>query len=364
MYDNFTLDGVNNTDPNFNTYGAYTYSKSIDDTSGIRVQGYDTLFPQNGDCIDCERGLSAFDTRHRLVTSAVYDLPVGKGRALNIANGLADAVICGRQAGGIWTMQSGLPQVITIGGVDRSGTGNGYDRPNATLAGNGYLAGPTPSRWDDPGAFVDAPAGTYGNVGGNTLVGPGIMGLDFDAHKEFRLPFKEGHRLQLRFEAFNVLNHPVWAAENGHILAGAAFAGQPGTNAHQGFGVVSGTAIAMRQLQFGAEVLVLIVAALEVDEAVNSVKQQPRRGHHREYRPPPGYRQQYALRRCVNGVPERRVHGPRQFFVVNFEAADPVQERDQGRASPSKQPVLRPQAFSDPLREVPQHLISHLMAES
>jgi len=228
---------------------AYTFSKSIDDTSGIRVQGYDTLFPQNSDCIDCERGLSAFDTRHRLVTSVVYDLPVGKGRALNIANGFANAVIGGWQLGGIWTAQSGLPQVITVGGVDRSGTGNGYDRPNATLTGNGYLANPTPSRWYDPAAFVEAPAGTYGNVGRNTLVGPAIRSLDFDAHKEFRMPYKEGHRLQFRFEAFNVLNHPIWAAPNGNILAGAAFAGQPGTNAHQGFGVVSGTAIAMRQLQ-------------------------------------------------------------------------------------------------------------------
>jgi hypothetical protein len=81
------------------------------------------------------------------------------------------------------------------------------------------------------------------------MVGPAIRALDFDAHKEFRMPYKEGHRLQFRFEAFNVLNHPVWAAPNGNILAGAAFPGQPGTNAHQGFGVVSGTAIAMRQLQ-------------------------------------------------------------------------------------------------------------------
>jgi hypothetical protein len=45
------------------------------------------------------------------------------------------------------------------------------------------------------------------------------------------------------------LNHPVWSAPNGNILAGATFPGQPATNAHQGFGVVSGTAIAMRQLQ-------------------------------------------------------------------------------------------------------------------
>jgi hypothetical protein len=226
---------------------SYTYSKSIDDTSGIRTQGYDTLFPQNSDCITCERGLSSFDTRHRLVTSVVYDLPVGRGRSMNVTNPFADAVIGGWQIGGIWTMQSGLPQVITIGGVDRSGTGNGYDRPIATLASNGYAANLTPSRWYDPAAFVEQPAGTYGNVGRDTMITPAIRALDFDAHKEFRI--HESHRLQFRIEAFNVLNHPVWSAPNGNILAGATFPGQPATNAHQGFGVVSGTAIAMRQLQ-------------------------------------------------------------------------------------------------------------------
>jgi hypothetical protein len=228
---------------------SYTLSKSIDNTSGIRTQGYDTLFPQNSDCIQCERGLSSFDTRHRLVTSVVYDLPVGKGRPLNVTNRFADALIGGWQVGGIWTMQSGLPQVITIGGFDRSGTGNGYDRPIATLASSGYAADRTPSRWYDPSAFVEQPAGTYGNVGRNTMITPGIRALDFDAHKEFHMPYRESHRLQFRLEAFNVLNHPVWSAPSGNILAGAAFPGQPATNAHQGFGVISGTAIAMRQLQ-------------------------------------------------------------------------------------------------------------------
>jgi hypothetical protein len=228
---------------------SYTWSKSIDNTSGIRVQGYDTLFPQNSDCLECERGLSAFDTRHRLVSSVIYDLPVGKGRLLNIDNGFANAIVGGWQIGGIVTLQSGLPQTITIGGVDRSGTGNGYDRPNATLASNGYASTQTPSRWYDPAAFVEAPAGTYGNVGRNTLITPAIKAFDFDAHKEFHMPYKDSHVLQFRLEAFNVLNHPVWGAPNGNILAGAAFPGQPTTNAHQGFGVITGTAIPMRQLQ-------------------------------------------------------------------------------------------------------------------
>jgi hypothetical protein len=45
---------------------AYTHAVSRDDSSAIRIQGYDTLFPQNSDCVRCERGLSSFDTRNRL----------------------------------------------------------------------------------------------------------------------------------------------------------------------------------------------------------------------------------------------------------------------------------------------------------
>ena len=80
---------------------SYTWSKSIDDTSGIRVQGFDTLFPQNSDCIRCERGLSSFDVRNRSVTSILYELPFGKGKQFNIANPFLDAVAGGWESGGI-----------------------------------------------------------------------------------------------------------------------------------------------------------------------------------------------------------------------------------------------------------------------
>jgi hypothetical protein len=75
--------------------GSYTWAKSIDDTSGIRTQGYDTLFPQNSDCIACERGLSSFDVRSRFVTSVLYDLPVGKGKLVNVNNKVLNAVVGG-----------------------------------------------------------------------------------------------------------------------------------------------------------------------------------------------------------------------------------------------------------------------------
>jgi hypothetical protein len=75
--------------------GSYTWAKSIDQSSGIRVQGDDTLFPQNSYCLSCERALSAFDTRHRFVISAIYDLPFGKGRRFDIHNGAANAIAGG-----------------------------------------------------------------------------------------------------------------------------------------------------------------------------------------------------------------------------------------------------------------------------
>ena len=58
-------------------------------------------------------------------------------------------------------------------------------------------------------------------------------------------------RSQARVEAFNVLNHPVWGAPNGNILAGGAFPGAPENAAHQGFGVITSTALPMRQIQLG-----------------------------------------------------------------------------------------------------------------
>ena len=49
----------------------YTFAKSIDNASGTRTQGLDTLFPQDSSCLDCERGLSSFDVRHRWVLGSV-----------------------------------------------------------------------------------------------------------------------------------------------------------------------------------------------------------------------------------------------------------------------------------------------------
>ena len=250
-YNSFSLKVTRRFSEGLNVIGSYTWAKSIDTTSGIRNQGFDTLYPQNSYCLSCERGLSAFDTRHRLVTSVLYELPFGRGKLINISNSFASAIIGGWQAGGILTLQTGMPGTLTIGGVDNASTGaGGYDRPHSTSV-SPYLSNPTPSRYWNLASYIEAPPGQFGNVGRNSIQGPGIIGFDAEVHKEFRMPYKEGHTLQFRFEAFNALNHPNWQMPNLNILAGAAQPGMPATAAHENFGVVSATSTAMRQIQLG-----------------------------------------------------------------------------------------------------------------
>src|SRR5437867_1685864 len=95
--------------------GSYTFSKSIDNSSGIRVQGFDTLFPQDSRCARCERALSAFDTRHRFVLGGSYDLPMGKGKLLNVNSSFANILVGGWQTIAGVTIQSGVPENIIIG---------------------------------------------------------------------------------------------------------------------------------------------------------------------------------------------------------------------------------------------------------
>ncbi len=239
-YNSLSIKATRRFSQGFSVIGSYTWAKSIDTTSGIRNQGFDTLYPQNSYCLACERGLSAFDTRHRMVTSVLYELPIGSGKLLDIRNPIANTIIGGWQAGGIVTLQSGMPGTLTIGGTDNASTAEGgYDRPNFTGI-SPYLSNPTPSRYWSLAAFTEAPPGQFGNVGRNSIEGPGIIGFDAEVHKQFRMPYKEGHMLQFRFEAFNALNHPSWGMPNLNVIAKG-----------QAFGVVTGTAIAMRQIQLG-----------------------------------------------------------------------------------------------------------------
>ncbi|HEY2019492.1 MAG TPA: TonB-dependent receptor [Bryobacteraceae bacterium] len=216
------------------TLVGYTWSKSIDETSGVRTEDTDTLFSQNGNCMRCERGYSAFDNRQRLVVSGLYDIPVGRGRSLNIKNRLAEAVVGGWQAGSIVTWRSGFP-INPSDGVNRANTNINVDRPDATGVSQ-ELPGRSTAQWFNTAAFALQPLYTFGNAARNSIVGPPGFYLDFSAHKEFRIR-KEGDILQFRWEAFNALNHPVWGFPNTTLTSPQ-------------FGRITSISGSMRQMQF------------------------------------------------------------------------------------------------------------------
>lgn len=220
---------------------SYTWAKAIDTATAIRNHGGDTLFPQNSYCRNCEKGRSSHDTRHRFVSSLLYDLPVGRGRRVDIQNPVLNGIAGGWQISSILTLQTGFPVTVT-NGQDASNTGAFFDRPNSTGKNAELPRGQQdPQRFFDTSAFFPNAPGTHGNVGRNTLTGPGIIGWDFSALKNFPLR-GENRYFQLRFEWFNFPNHPNWGLPNTNI-------------ASSGFGQITSTRTNMRQLQLAGKIV-------------------------------------------------------------------------------------------------------------
>lgn len=207
--------------------GSYTWSKQIDDSSGQegfldRAGGIQNFYNRRA-----ERALSSFDTPHRLVASAVYDLPVGRGRAVGRdMPAVLDSILGGWTVSGIVTFQSGVPIVIS--------------RPSVTTGNSARLDEPAIDRWFDTSAFAPAPPFTFGNVG-RTL--PDVRtdetkNIDMTLGKYVSLP--GDLRLQIRADAFNVLNTPRFAAPDGSVTSAS-------------FGRVTAQANSSREIQLGVK---------------------------------------------------------------------------------------------------------------
>jgi len=113
--------------------------------------------------------------------------------------------------------------------------------PNAVLGTPVQLSGSqqSTSEWFNTAAFAAPPNFTFGNLGRNTVIGPGLVNLDLVLVKTFYI--REGLRLELRAEAFNIANHPNYSVI-GRILNDPTF----GRVLSQ---------LDPRQLQFGAKVV-------------------------------------------------------------------------------------------------------------
>ena len=88
------------------------------------------------------------------------------------------------------------------------------------MAGDSHLSNSTILQWFNTSAFQKQAAGTYGNAGRNIVTGPGSWNLDAALWRTF--PIRENLKLDLRWEAFNVLNHTRFGNPN-TVLSNGTF---------------------------------------------------------------------------------------------------------------------------------------------
>ena len=202
----------------FTFTSAYTWSRAMSQTQELFVAG-DNGSAQDQTCFACERGPSSNDTNHRWVNSYIVDLPFGRGQKYLTRGGVLNAIFGGWQMTGILSMQSGQFYDLTLANSAANlGTNSvGAWRPN--VVGEHRLSNPTPDLWLNPEAFetpLDASGNpTFGNLGRNSLQEGGIFNWDVGLMKNFQVT--ERVRLQFRWEAFNLTNHPSYGTPNTNL---------------------------------------------------------------------------------------------------------------------------------------------------
>ena len=236
----------------------YTLSRTMDEASGV-ASGDQASAPQG--TVDPEdsnrqRARSNLDALNNVVISFSYPLP------FQFQSRAASTVLGGWEFSGISTLTSGRPLTVRTGfDHDHNLDGGDGDRPDLVPGGilnpvSGVTAGcagtpageklGTPDRWYDPCQFQLAEEGFFGNLGRNTILGPGVFSVDFSVHKNIAL--SENANLQFRAEFFNILNRanfglPITAGfeTNGNRLATT--------------GIVNDTSTTAREIQLGLKLV-------------------------------------------------------------------------------------------------------------
>jgi hypothetical protein len=205
---------------------AYTWSRSMDlgsntfsDNESTNTSGVAYAFlPQ------LQNAVSDFDITHRLVMSYSWNIPTPDSFA-----GAAKALLAGWELGGILTAQSGPPFTVTLT-TDQARTGDSRVRstsggqrpdfnpipgctPNAVNPGN-------PNNYIRTECFSFPALGTLGNLGRNTLRGPGLHEFDGALFKNWPWSHDRG-RVQFRIEAFNLFNTVNFQAPKTKIFDGS-----------------------------------------------------------------------------------------------------------------------------------------------
>jgi hypothetical protein len=206
---------------------AYTWAHGMSDSIGYYGEGGQaggqSPYWQNLFCQKCEWGPTYFDIRHNVVASFVYEMPFGRGKAMGASwNRFVDGVLGGWQLGGIFTAHTGFPLTIKVSG-DPSGTGarsfranviGTPDDPQQIGPGVQWLAGPA-------GIYGTPAPGTFGNSGVGIRPGPGMVRFDMSLGKKFSIT--EHRYIELRGEAFNLSNTPIFSSPASQTISSSLF---------------------------------------------------------------------------------------------------------------------------------------------
>ncbi len=178
----------------------YTYAKNLSNAPDFRSPMFESSIPQNNNDLRSEKGPSC-DLRHRLAISAVYEL-----QPLNRWSWTA-AMTRNWRTSVLYQAQSGFPLTISVfGDTANAGTLLGENPIRANSTGAPVFGPGTRSTemWFNTAAFAAPPAYAFGNIGRNSVYGPGMQALDVALVREFGMA--ERTRFQIRAEFFNALN--------------------------------------------------------------------------------------------------------------------------------------------------------------
>ena len=179
----------------------YTFAKALENAPDFRSPMFEAATPQNNYDLNAEKGPGC-DIRHRVAVSAVYGSPtVGPNR-------LVQDLTRDWRGSVEYQVQSGFPMTISVfGDTANAGTVVGENPIRANSTGAKIFAPGTrnSTTWFNPGAFAAPPAYTFGNVGRNTVYGPGLQTMDLALDRSFNVAEKT--RFEARAEFFNAFNH-------------------------------------------------------------------------------------------------------------------------------------------------------------
>jgi hypothetical protein len=213
----------------------YTFAKALENAPDFRSPMFEAATPQNNDDLKAEKGPGC-DIRQRFALSAVYSPPV-YGR-----NGRTRALTRDWRGSVEYQAQTGFPMTMSVfGDTANAGTVVGENPIRANSTGEKIFASGTKNSttWFNPGAFAAPPAYTYGNVGRNSVYGPGMQTMDLALVRSFSLAQRS--RFETRAEFFNALNHTNLGTPNRFVNTSS-------------FGSITEVATPGREIQLSARV--------------------------------------------------------------------------------------------------------------